>query len=93
MARPDPTPDESLSVASATHEILEGLGEVDRTILRMKLAGASDGEVATAVSMSRPTVAGRKKAVLQRIEDATRSLDEPLEVVLLDEVQRELSHG
>jgi hypothetical protein len=91
MARPELSPEESFTVLSAARDILSGLGEVERTLLQMKLAGASDGAVAATVSMSRPTVAGRKKAVLERIQEAVEDFDERLVVALLDEVQRGLT--
>jgi len=50
--------------------VLDALDGTDRTVLRVKLAGASDSELAAALRVSRPTAAKRKGAAFDRLRTA-----------------------
>ncbi len=50
--------------------VLAALDGTDRTVLRIKLAGVPDSELATALSVSRPTAARRKSETFDRLRAA-----------------------
>jgi len=75
--------------------ILRDLGRDDRLILRRKLAGVSDQEVAEEVGVSRPTLAKRKQLMLDGLQvhlvDLDRSLQE--RVIAALELRLSLEEG
>jgi len=75
--------------------ILRDLGSDDRLILRRKLAGVSDQEVAEEVGVSRPTLAKRKQLMLDGLQvhlvDLDRSLQE--RVIAALELRLSLQEG
>ena len=66
----------------AVRDFVASLDDVDKTVFVCKMQGFTDDEIAQRLSRSRPWVADRKKAVLDRID---RELRPNLEETLLDE--------
>ncbi len=62
--------DLSLDLEETVTAVLDALDGTDRTVLRVKLAGAPDSELATVLSMSRPTAAKRKAETFGRLRAA-----------------------
>jgi hypothetical protein len=93
MAVPEPSPEEAAAVTEAVEKLCSSLDEQQMAILRMKLAGLSDAKVASAVSLSRPTVIARNKAILQRIDEHFSDLDEAWHSRALDQLVRALGDG
>ncbi len=68
---PDAGPaDLSLDLEETVTAVLDALDGTDRTVLRIKLAGAPDSELATILSVSRPTAAKRKSETFDRLRAA-----------------------
>ncbi len=68
---PDAEPaDLSLDLEETVTAVLDALDGTDRTVLRIKLAGAPDSELATILSVSRPTAAKRKSETFDRLRSA-----------------------
>ncbi|MGH3887721.1 MAG: hypothetical protein ACRDSZ_14335 [Pseudonocardiaceae bacterium] len=65
--------DLSLDLEETVTAVLDALDGTDRTVLRIKLAGAPDSELATVLSVGRPTAAKRKSETF----DAARRDDRP----------------
>lgn len=65
---PDAEPaDLSLDLEETVAAVFDALDGMDRTVLRIKLAGAPDSELATVLSVSRPTAAKRKSETFDRL--------------------------
>lgn len=62
--------DLSLDLEETVTAVLDALDGTDRTVLRIKLAGAPDSELATVLSVSRPTAAKRKSETFDRLRAA-----------------------
>jgi len=60
----------SLDLEETVTAVLDALDGTDRTVLRIKLAGAPDSDLATALSVSRPTAAKRKSEAFDRLRAA-----------------------
>lgn len=68
------TPEELAEVNDIAIRVLQALDRQGRYILRAKLNGQSDGEIAVQLDLSRPTVASRKTAILQRLHTELNGL-------------------
>jgi hypothetical protein len=62
--------DLALDLEETVTVVLDALDGTDRTVLRIKLAGAPDSELATALRVSRPTAAKRKSQAFDRLRAA-----------------------
>lgn len=62
--------DLALDLEEAVTDVLDALDGTDRTVLRIKLAGGPDSELATALRVSRPTAAKRKSETFGRLRAA-----------------------
>jgi hypothetical protein len=78
--------EERAIVEEATMAILAGCEQRQLEVLRLKLAGRSDEQVAEALGLSRPTVSKRKRAVMGCLEGGLSGLDQPLRLAVLDEL-------
>ena len=71
-------------INTAIADVLRAIDPTQRVVLRMKLAGVSDTEVASLLGVSRPTAAKRKDEVSSVLLGAIDGLDEPLQLIVLD---------
>jgi len=78
------TAEESMLINEAVEAVMESLDADQRTLLREKLAGVSDTEMAGSRSISRPTLAARKQAVFVVLERHLVELERSLQVAILD---------
>ena len=76
--------EEDMVVAQAVDAVLESLDDEQRALVREKLAGVSDAEMAASRGVSRPTLAARKQAVFAVLEAELRDLERELQVAALD---------
>ena len=83
-------PDEQLACESAVADVLGRLDSTQRKVLRMKLAGISDGEVASTIGVSRPTAADRKNEAMSALGAVLQEVAEPMHLALLDGLVMEL---
>ena len=60
--------EEQTIVKDVTHQVLESCDGTHREVLRLKLDGRSDREIAEQLGLSRPTVSKRKRELLGRLE-------------------------
>jgi DNA-binding transcriptional MerR regulator len=95
MAVPEIAPEAAALVRDAVERLVDSLAGEERTILRAKLAGVADAELARLVGVSRPTLANRKQVILGRLEAELDGLDESVQRRVLQELQLELAeeHG
>jgi hypothetical protein len=70
------TPEATAVVDDVVERLIGRLTDDQRVILRMKAADVSDGEVATIIGVSRPTLAARKHDVFDIIRSETADLDD-----------------
>jgi hypothetical protein len=88
MAVPELAPESAALARDAAARFISSLDERDRVILRLKWAGASDAEAATAVSLSRPTLANHKQRILAELEQELKGLDESSQRRVMDDIGR-----
>jgi hypothetical protein len=69
-------PEEAAVLEDVVERLIGRLTDDQKVILRMKAADVSDAEVATAVGVSRPTLAARKHEVFEIVRSATTDLDD-----------------
>lgn len=86
-------PDDMLIAADTATRILLALDPARRLLLRLKLAGISDSEVAHEFGISRPTAADRKKGVLDLIAREIGEMPEILQQAVVDDLSRRLYEG
>ncbi len=68
-------PESAVVVRSVVERLLGRLTDEQKVILRMKAADVADGEVATVIGVSRPTLASRKHDVFEVVRVETADLD------------------
>lgn len=78
-------------VNQQAQRILDSFGEAHREVLRMKLEGSSDREVAEVLALSRPTASKRKRDALRRLEGWLEGLGEELRLAVMDALGVELA--
>jgi len=79
------TAEEGVSIDEAVEAAMKSLDEDRRTLLREKLAGLPDLEMAVSRSISRRTIAcARKQAVFVVLEWRLAELERALQVAVLD---------
>ena len=78
------TAEEDVMVSQVAAQILDRLDGAQRGILRDKLAGAPDAEMAQARNMSRPTLAKRKQAVFGLLKAELEGLERRLQIATMD---------
>lgn len=78
------TPEEQAVVSETASSIFMALDGDQRVLLRQKLAGVSDGELAASRSMSRPTLASRKQLVFAVLERELQDLPRATQVAVFD---------
>lgn len=69
-------PAAAMVLRSVVENMVGRLTDEQRVILRMKAADVADGEVATVVGVSRPTLAARKHEIFEVIRAETSDLDD-----------------
>ena len=84
VCSPALTVEEDVIVTHAIESVLKRLGEDERSLLRDKLAGISDAEMAKARGVSRPTLAARKQDVYDVIETDLGGLERPLQLAAMN---------
>ena len=70
------SPEEAVEVMAIASELLSSLSEEDAEILRGRLAGLPDTEVARWIGVSRPTLIKRRHVLIERIRAVSENLDE-----------------
>ncbi len=83
---PTLTVEQSVMATSVAENVLNRLDEAQQGILRDKLAGFSDAEMAKSRGMSRPTLAARKQSVYEVIETEMAELERPLQLAAMSEL-------
>ena len=83
---PSSTAEELGIVAEVTESILQSCSSVQREVLRMKMDGLSDASVGARMGLSRPTVARRKKEILELLRSALSDLTESLRKEVMAEL-------
>jgi hypothetical protein len=83
--------EELMIAAEVTDEILAVCSDGSRELLRLKLDGRSDREIARRLGLSRPTVAKRKRALMLELGRSLDGLHDCLRHVVLDRLSAELS--
>ncbi len=68
-------PESAAVVRSVVKRLIGRLTDEQKVILRMKAADVADGEVATVIGVSRPTLASRKHDVFEVVRVETADLD------------------
>ena len=69
-AATDDLSESALDLEETVTLVLDRLDAVDRVVLRVKLAGKSDSELAARLDVSRPTAAARKVQAFDRLREA-----------------------
>jgi hypothetical protein len=77
-------PDEELVVTDVADRLYAALDDDDRVVLRMKLAGQSDGDLAQALRVSRPTAAKRKAHAWATVGEYVKDLPERQRQAVID---------
>jgi DNA-directed RNA polymerase specialized sigma24 family protein len=90
MAEPQLGAAELVAVEETVANVVDRLDPEDRRVLVRKMVGESDGEIATALGRSRPTVAKRKSAVLGALGDVLGDLSDREQAAVLDHLYLEL---
>jgi len=90
---PTLTPEEDVVVTQAVDSVLKCLEGDQRTLVRDKLAGTPDAEMARARGISRPTLAGRKHTVFAVLESELRGLERTLQIAAMDRLGLALAQG
>ncbi len=80
------SPEEIVEVMTIASELLSDMSEEDAAILRGRLAGLPDTEVAGWIGVSRPTLIKRRHVLLKRIRIASRHLAAPSQEKLMDRI-------
>lgn len=80
------SPEEAAEVMAIAAEIIFGLSKGDGRILRGRLAGLPDTEVARRIGVSRPTLIKRRRALIDRIRAASENLAPTGQERLMDEL-------
>jgi hypothetical protein len=81
---------DAAAVRASAASLLDGLNFALRVVLSMKLAGASDAEVGTTLSVSRRTATNRKASAYSLVEELLQPLNHAERLALLDRVAPEL---
>jgi len=81
---------DAAAVRASAASLHDGLDFALRVVLSMKLAGASDAEVGTTLSVSRRTATSRKAAAYSLVEELLQPLNHAERLALLDLVAPEL---
>lgn len=87
------TAEEDMVVAQAVDALWESLDEEQCKLVREKLAGVSDTEMAASRGISRPTLASHKQAVFAVLEAELKDLERTLQVSALDRLGLALAFG
>lgn len=78
--------EQSVMATSIAESVLKSLDEAQQGILRDKLAGLSDIEMAESRGISRPTLAARKQSVYDVIEAELGGLEHSLQLAAMSEL-------
>lgn len=82
---------EQLAIASqVAQRVMGGCPPDHHEVLRLKLAGASDREVAEELALSRPTASKRKRQAMDVLERELSGLDPELRMAVMDALGTEL---
>ena len=87
------TAEEVVVVAEAVQSVLTSLDDDQRMLVRDKLAGLSDAEMAKTRGISRPTLAARKQAVFAVLGGELRDLERTLQEAAIDRLGMALASG
>ncbi len=79
-------PSEVVVIRATAAELLAGMSGEELTIVRGRLAGLPDADVAREVGLSRPTLMKRRRVLLDRLRQAAEGLSEAGREALVDEV-------
>lgn len=82
----DLSPEEAVEVTAIASDIVSGLSLQDAWILRGQLAGLPDIEIARRIGVSRPTLAKRRRALIDRMHSSTEHLGTRSHERLMDEI-------
>ena len=82
----DPTPEQMMEVRVIARGVVSGLTTDESEILRGRLAGLTDVEVAKRLGISRPTLGKRRNVLFDRIRADASGFDERAQGHFLDEI-------
>ena len=85
------TAEEDVMVSQVAAQILDRLDGAQRGILRDKLAGVPDAEMAKARGISRPTLAKRRQAVFDLLEAELGGIERLHQIVVMDRLGHALA--
>ena len=80
------SPEETVEMMAISSELLSSMSEEEAEILRGRLAGLSDTEVARWIGVSRPTLIKRRHVLIERIRAASKHLAAHSQERLMDEI-------
>ena len=82
----DLAPDQLMEIRETAYDLASGLSNEESEILRGRLAGLRDIDVANHLGISRPTLGKRRNALFDRIRTAASNLDGQAQDALMDEI-------
>ncbi len=86
-----PDPEDELHVAESVANVVDALPDQQLQLLRSKLLGRSDADVAADLGVSRPTAAARKREMLAAVESAFGDLRPELRDAAMDRLSIRLT--
>jgi DNA-binding transcriptional MerR regulator len=84
-------PEQQALVSSAADPLWKALSSVQRSVLRGKLAGAADADIARELGISRPTIIKRKTEALAILSDHLGGLEESVQMEIISELRAALA--
>ena len=86
QSEPTPSPEDTTMMNELAESVLAGLDSPQRELLRLKLAGVADGEIAAMFGVSRQTIFNRKSRLLERLDVTLRDATAPERDAALAEI-------
>jgi hypothetical protein len=91
MAERSLQPDQQALVSDALGPLWAALSSAQRAVIKGKLAGAPDTDIAGELGISRPTVIKRKTEALAVLSDHLDGLEEPVQMEIIAELRAALA--
>ncbi|HAP78075.1 MAG TPA: hypothetical protein DCR14_18575 [Acidimicrobiaceae bacterium] len=89
--RPYLEPEDELQVAQSVASVVDALSPEQLALLRSKLLGWSDSDVAAALGVSRPTAAARKREMLNAVASGLSDVRPDLRDIVMDRLSVQLA--
>lgn len=86
-------PEEKVMVISTARQFLDGCTADELAVLRGKLEGRPDQEIAGDLGLARPTVIARKKALLEKMRSQLEDLPERLQAGVMEHITQAAAAG